>query len=119
MDKYNEGCFDQKIMLLYDGIHYDPLYWDSGISGLPVQTIFQSSELVAQIATVEFAEKLRAARAYTDSNNFKILCGNCSKRFKGMTHFNYASWLIMTHFSGQREAVEHAEATGHFNFQEV
>lgn len=102
VDKYNEGQFNQKIMLLYDGIHYDPLYWDSGISGLPIQTIFQSEELTAQFATVELAEKLRAARAYTDSNNFKILCGNCSKRFKG-----------------QREAVEHAEATGHFNFQEV
>lgn len=102
VDKYNEGQFNQKIMLLYDGIHYDPLYWDGGIPGLPIQTIFQSEELTAQFATVELAEKLRAARAYTDSNNFKILCGNCSKRFKG-----------------QREAVEHAEATGHFNFQEV
>ena len=83
IDKYNEGQFNQKIMLLYDGIHYDPLYWDGGIPGLPIQTIFQSEELTAQFATVELAEKLRAARAYTDSNNFKILCGNCSKRFKG------------------------------------
>ena len=44
VDKYNEHKYNQKIYLLYNGIHYDPLYWDSAIPGLPYQTIFQSSE---------------------------------------------------------------------------
>ena len=43
VDKYNQERFSQKIMLLYDGIHYDPLYWDAAIEGLPHQTIFQAS----------------------------------------------------------------------------
>jgi len=100
--KYNEDRFTQKIMVLYDGIHYDPLYWDCAIDGLPKQTVFQSDEITVHNAAVELARKLRVAREYTDTGSFKILCGNCNKRF-----------------TGQKEAVEHAEKTGHFNFQEI
>jgi len=102
VDKYNEHKYNQKIYLLYNGIHYDPLYWDSAIPGLPYQTIFQSSETVAEQHVIELARTLRAARQFTDTGNFKILCGNCSERF-----------------TGDREAVQHAEKTGHFNFQEI
>lgn len=100
--KYNEDKFTQKIMVLYDGIHYDPLYWDCAIDGLPKQTVFQSEERTVHNAAVELARKLRVAREYTDTGSFKILCGNCNKRF-----------------TGQKQAVEHAEKTGHFNFQEI
>ena len=44
VDKYNEHKYSQKIYLLYNGIHYDPLYWDSAVPGLPFQTIFQATE---------------------------------------------------------------------------
>ena len=81
--KYNEDRFTQKIMVLYDGIHYDPLYWDCAIDGLPKQTVFQSDEITVHNAAVELARKLRVAREYTDTGSFKILCGNCNKRFTG------------------------------------
>lgn len=81
--KYNEDRFTQKIMVLYDGIHYDPLYWDCAIDGLPKQTVFQSDERTVHNAAVELASKLRVAREYTDTGSFKILCGNCNKRFTG------------------------------------
>ena len=42
---------------------------------------------------------------------FKTIQGYDSFQLRMMTHYDS--------FSGQREAVEHAEATGHFNFQEV
>ena len=44
VDKYNEERYNQKLYLLYNGIHYDPLYWDAAVPGLPRQTIFQASE---------------------------------------------------------------------------
>jgi len=100
--KYNEDRFTQKIMVLYDGIHYDPLYWDCAIEGIPKQTVFQAAENTVHQAGVELARKLRLAREFTDTGSFKILCGNCNKRF-----------------TGQKEAVIHAEKTGHFNFQEI
>lgn len=100
--KYNEDKFSQKIMVLYDGIHYDPLYWDLAVQGVPRQTVFQAGEMTAELAAIELARKLRIAREFTDTGSFKILCGNCNKRF-----------------TGQKEAVEHAEKTGHFNFQET
>merc|ERR1712212_269555 len=60
VDKYNENRFDQKIMLLYTGIHYDPLYWDSAVPGLPNQTIFQANWYVPEERSMELALALRA-----------------------------------------------------------
>jgi len=102
VDKYNEERYNQKLYLLYNGIHYDPLYWDAAVPGLPRQTIFQASETVAEQHVIELARTLRAARQFTDTGSFKILCGNCMERFEG-----------------DKEAVQHAEKTGHFNFQEI
>lgn len=94
VDKYNEHKYSQKIYLLYNGIHYDPLYWDSAVPGLPFQTIFQATEsgkgfeveikisfetlflwkfqnfLVVEQHVVELARTLRAARQYTDTGMF-------------------------------------------------
>ena len=102
IDKYNEGKYSQKVFLLYDGIHYDPLYWDTGIEGVGSQVAFQASEKVVDEEAIKFAAVLQAARQYTDTGKFKLRCGNCQKRF-----------------AGEKELLEHANKTGHFNFQEI
>ena len=81
VDRYNQDKYSQKVFLLYDGIHYDPLFWDSGVSGLPKQTVFQSNETIAQNAALKLAQVLKAARQFTDTANYKIRCGNCGAAF--------------------------------------
>merc|ERR1719153_990767 len=95
IDRYNQGKFSQKVFLLYDGIHYDPLYWDSGIEGLPKQTVFQSNESIPAASALQLASVLCAARQFTDTGKFKIRCGNCGSRFEG-----------------DKEVAEHATTTG-------
>jgi len=102
VDRYNQDKYSQKVFLLYDGIHYDPLFWDSGVSGLPKQYAFPSAETIAQNAALKLAQVLKAARQYTDTANYKIRCGNCGAAFEG-----------------DKQVAEHANRTGHFNFQEI
>ena len=42
------------------------------------------------------ANKLRAAREFTDTGSFKILCGNCQKRFKG----DVEGYVVFVEFHG-------------------
>ena len=107
--KYNEDRFTQKIMVLYDGIHYDPLYWDCAIDGLPKQTVFQSDEVTVHNAAVELAGKLRVAREYTDTGSFKILCGNCNKRFTGWNFFQKYMLHTNVTFNSVKSAIENSK----------
>ena len=49
----------------------------------------------------QLAAAARAARAYTDTASFTLRCGVCQLGLRG-----------------EKEAVEHAKATGHTNFAE-
>jgi ubiquitin thioesterase OTU1 len=46
-------------------------------------------------------KRLHDGKKYTDTANFTLRCGTCNTGLKG-----------------EKEAVEHAKATGHQNFQE-
>ncbi|XP_009627563.1 OVARIAN TUMOR DOMAIN-containing deubiquitinating enzyme 2 [Nicotiana tomentosiformis] len=107
-DLYGQGKnYQERVMLIYDGLHYDALAM-SPAEGAPEefdQTIFT----VQRDGTVGPAERLalnlvkeqQRKRSYTDTANFTLRCGVCQI---GVV--------------GQKEAVEHAQATGHVNFQE-
>ncbi|CAG5095157.1 Oidioi.mRNA.OKI2018_I69.XSR.g14057.t1.cds [Oikopleura dioica] len=102
IDKYNGGKYQQKIFLLYDGIHYDPLYWEFEEQGLPKQTAFQSDDMTSELGAVEIARVLQAARQYTDVSKFSIKCEVCAK-----------------YLEGDREAALHVQETGHMQFVEI
>ncbi|XP_024365994.1 OVARIAN TUMOR DOMAIN-containing deubiquitinating enzyme 2 isoform X5 [Physcomitrium patens] len=107
-DLYGQGKgYIERVMLLYDGLHYDAL----GLAPFPGapeevdQTIFSvdkngnigsASRLAERVV-----EEAHRARKFTDTGNFTLRCGVCQKGAVG-----------------QAEAVEHAKATGHTNFQE-
>lgn len=96
--------YEEMGMLLYDGIHYDALAL-APFADAPEdfdQTIVKASDLpkVVQLA-LPMVSSLQKARQYTDTSSFTLRCGICQK---GLT--------------GQKAAVEHAQATGHANFQE-
>lgn len=96
---YQEFC-----MLLYDGIHYDAL----AVSPFPDapedfdMTLFPMRDLeAAKALAAPLVSSLNQARQFTDTGSFTLRCGICQE---GLT--------------GQKAAVEHAQATGHSNFQE-
>ncbi|GKC35474.1 ubiquitin thioesterase OTU1, partial [Tanacetum coccineum] len=75
----------ERVMLIYDGLHYDSLA-DIGT--------FESLAL-------NLVKDQQRKRSYTDTANFTLRCGVCQ-----------------IGVIGQKEAVEHAQTTGHVNFQE-
>ncbi|BFG29768.1 hypothetical protein CerSpe_160420 [Prunus speciosa] len=114
-------CFE-RALLIYDGLHYDALAM-SPFEGAPEefdQTIFavkdntigpveglalnlvreQQSSGIPKVC-LNTMMLLLSKRRYTDTANFTLRCGVCQL---GLV--------------GQKEAVEHARATGHVHFQE-
>ncbi|XP_068489205.1 OVARIAN TUMOR DOMAIN-containing deubiquitinating enzyme 2 isoform X1 [Phaseolus vulgaris] len=102
-----ESNYSERVMLIYDGLHYDALVM-SPVEEAPEefdQTIF-AVQMNRSIGPVErlalnFVKDQQRKRSYTDTSKFTLRCGVCQI---GVV--------------GQKEAVEHAQATGHVNFQE-
>jgi len=108
-DVYGQGQgYDSRIMVLYDGLHYDALVLNPSPLGI------DKSKDIASVSTDDASRlavidaKARAlvkaqhdARKFTDTANFALRCLVCQCGLKG-----------------QKEAVEHAKSTGHTNFGE-
>ncbi|KDO62689.1 hypothetical protein CISIN_1g0284552mg, partial [Citrus sinensis] len=99
--------YSERVMLIYDGLHYDALAI-SPFEGAPEefdQTIFpvQKGRTIgpAEDLALKLVKEQQRKKTYTDTANFTLRCGVCQ-----------------IGVIGQKEAVEHAQATGHVNFQE-
>jgi ubiquitin thioesterase OTU1 len=90
-----------RVFLLFDGIHYDPLYLES-LSGEPPKTLFPIEETNVYQQALQLAKEAKSSRQFTDVNKFTLKCIDCNV------------CLV-----GQKEAQEHAKSTGHTNFGEV
>ncbi|XP_076862795.1 ubiquitin thioesterase OTU1 [Brachyhypopomus gauderio] len=103
VDRFGEDAgYRKRVLLIYDGIHYDPLQRvDPGSDAAP-QTVFPAADDVILAQALELADEARRKRQYTDVNRFALRCMVCQ-----------------TGLVGQREAREHAKETGHTNFGEV
>ncbi|CAL5023839.1 unnamed protein product [Urochloa decumbens] len=102
-----EKNYSERVMLIYDGLHYDALAM-SPAEGAPEEfdlTIFpvnhNRSIGPAEGLALNLVKEEQRKRSYTDTANFTLRCGVCQ-----------------IGVIGQKEAVEHAQATGHVNFQE-
>ncbi|NXV77002.1 OTU1 thioesterase, partial [Atlantisia rogersi] len=103
IDRFGEDAgYTKRVLLIYDGIHYDPLERKVPDSDIPPQTIFSTTDDVVLAQALELADEARRKRQFTDVNRFTLRCMVCQK---GLT--------------GQAEAREHAKETGHTNFGEV
>ncbi|XP_053105665.1 ubiquitin thioesterase OTU1 [Hemicordylus capensis] len=103
IDRFGEDAgYSKRVLLIYDGIHYDPLERKIPNSDIPPQTIFSASDDIVLAQAMELADEARRKRQFTDVNRFTLRCMVCQK---GLT--------------GQAEAREHAKETGHTNFGEV
>lgn len=92
--------YGQRVFLLFDGVHYDPLYLEQSDGG--VQTIFAAEDMEIYREAEQLAHEAKSSRQFTDLNKFTLKCMVCDK--------------LLT---GQVEAQKHAKETKHANFGEV
>ncbi|KAM4860881.1 ubiquitin thioesterase OTU1 isoform 1-T1 [Thomomys bottae] len=103
IDRFGEDAgYTKRVLLIYDGIHYDPLQRIFPDPDTPPLTIFSSNDDIVLVQALELADEARRKRQFTDVNRFTLRCMVCQK---GLT--------------GQAEARDHAKETGHTNFGEV
>ncbi|KAL1933376.1 hypothetical protein VTP01DRAFT_7466 [Rhizomucor pusillus] len=103
IDKFGEGRYPERVLVVYSGIHYDALGL-SPAAGFPPafdQTRFNTSDNEILIAAQELVEKLRRKHKYTDVANFTLKCDQCQ------------AGLV-----GEKDARAHAASTGHTQFVE-
>ena len=94
--------YPTRVLLIYDGIHYDALYFELfGNEDQPV-TIFTTDNAELLDMTLELAKEAKAKNQFTDIKNFKLRCLVCQDCFKG-----------------SEEANIHANQLGHINFSEI
>ncbi|KAK1925855.1 hypothetical protein DB88DRAFT_485387 [Papiliotrema laurentii] len=102
-DRFGEGEYDSRCILVYSGIHYDAV----SLSPLPVSppsfhtTVFPVSDTSIITAAEKLIAQLRARHYYTDTATFDLKCGTCGVGLKG-----------------EKGAREHAMQTGHVDFGE-
>uniref|UniRef100_W5MXS2 Ubiquitin thioesterase OTU n=1 Tax=Lepisosteus oculatus TaxID=7918 RepID=W5MXS2_LEPOC len=102
VDRFGEDAgYNRRVLLIYDGIHYDPLQKEISGSDTPPQTIFSTADDIILAQALELADEARRKRQFTDVNRFSLRCMVCQ-----------------TGLVGQAEAREHAKETGHTNFGE-
>lgn len=98
---FGEGRgYPSRILLVFDGVHYDALVRQGGPGGRTT-TVFPIEDEDARVSALALAAKLQQSRAFVDLAGFTLRCGVCSVGLQG-----------------EVEALHHARATGHTNFSE-
>mmetsp|Transcript_7569 Transcript_7569/g.19456 ORF Transcript_7569/g.19456 Transcript_7569/m.19456 type:complete len:344 (+) Transcript_7569:209-1240(+) len=107
-DVYGEDAgYAERVMLLYDGLHYDALAvgaFERAPEEVDVTILSRDSPQQLAEATDGarvLVERCHKAKQFTDTGNFTLRCNVCQIGVKG-----------------EAEATEHAKATGHTNFVE-
>jgi len=103
VDRFGEGKYNDMVFIIYNGIHYDAVALKP-FEDAPEEyerTIFESNEEYLINALKALGESLRKNKLFTDTSNFKLRCGICQQAL-----------------TGEKEAVKHAQATGHTDFRE-
>lgn len=104
LDRYGENKSYLNIgYLIYDGIHYNYVALAlGGVANLDADiTQFDANDSLVYHHVRALAQKEHDAHNYTDTASFSLKCGQCGMKLKGET-----------------QAVQHAKATGHSQFDE-
>ncbi|XP_068143432.1 ubiquitin thioesterase Otu1 [Drosophila tropicalis] len=94
--------FGLRVFLLFDGIHYDPLYMETATSPDRPATIFPVEEISVYQQAEQLANEAKSSRQFTNVDKFTLRCLQCD---------------VM--LVGQQQAQKHAESTGHAQFGEI
>ncbi|GFR82289.1 ubiquitin thioesterase OTU1 [Elysia marginata] len=102
VDRFGEDKnYKERVFLIYDGIHYDPLIYEPIDAHVTLRTKFSITNDVILAQALELASEAKSIRQFTDVEGFSLRCLACQ-----------------TPLRGQREATDHAKSTGHINFGE-
>jgi ubiquitin thioesterase OTU1 len=106
VNRFGEDCphYMQRVCIIYDGIHFDPLYMQSYNSNgqeASIETKFPKKNEAILEKGLELAKEAKSKRQFTDTANFKLRCLACQQPLEG-----------------EKQATEHAKKTGHINFGE-
>ncbi|KAL9610479.1 MAG: hypothetical protein Q9167_004819 [Letrouitia subvulpina] len=109
VDRYNEYQA-HRCILVYSGIHYDTIAlspsdapFDHADASPDFDTkMFDSADDAILERAIELCRQLQSMHYFTDTAKFNILCNICKKTFVG-----------------EKGAVEHAQATNHYDFGEA
>eukprot|EP00891_Asterochloris_glomerata_P008252 jgi/Astpho2/8252/e_gw1.00122.132.1_t len=108
VDVYGQDAgYSERCMVIYDGLHYDALSCSPisppGPEEMDITRFLpaESSAGMIEAGAAELTAKCHEARQFTDVVNFTLRCGVCQIGVKG-----------------EKEAREHAKATGHQSFSE-
>lgn len=101
MHRFGENCnYSNRIFLIYDGIHYDPLMME--LENGTMQTIFRIEDDAPIEMAMEVAREAHSSKQFTDMANFTLRCMKCDEKLRG-----------------DKEARQHALDTGHVDFGEI
>ncbi|KAF8946249.1 ubiquitin-specific protease otu1 [Haplosporangium gracile] len=103
VDRFGEGQYDQRALVMYSGIHYDAVALTPSLD-IPAecdQTQFETTSEDILTAGIQLAAKLKQAHKYTDLATFTLRCSICQIGLKG-----------------EKDAQQHAQSTMHTSFEE-
>lgn len=108
MFQFNEGA-PTRCIVVYSGIHYDvlalspsdPPYTHADPLAQIDTKIFEAVDPVVLEKAKEVCRVLQSKHYYTDTSGFLVRCNTCGETF-----------------TGEKGAVQHATATGHYDFGE-
>lgn len=102
IDKFGEGKYPNRVILVYTGIHYDAIAVTASLDA-PKEfdtTVFSCLNKEVMDALKKLIREMNQSNEYTDVTKFKLRCTVCEKGFVG-----------------ESEAKLHAENTNHVNFE--
>lgn len=100
LDRYpHDARFESIAYLVYNGIHYN--YVALVVPGIGDVMQFQPTDEYVMAGVRKLAQDLHDSRQYTDTASFTLVCKQCN-----------------TKLTGERQALEHANTTGHTQFDE-
>lgn len=101
LNRFGEDShYPQRMLLLYDGLHYDPLKFQPLDDNQSIQTLFSTENIEVLTLAEELAREAKQSHQFTDMNTITMKCATCNAELDTKT------------------AQEHAAETGHVDFVE-
>jgi len=94
-----DSPFTQRIYVIYDGIHYDCLVWNTSQNKENDVTIFGIQDNYMEQGCIAFVDAENKKGRFVDEYNYKLKCGTCKQVLVG-----------------NAAAIEHSKKTGHTDF---
>lgn len=96
-DKFSEDQFDQFIVIMFNGVHYDSVELDDGKTVFDKRDLFYTELILS--GALQIAQQMKQTGHSFNTRKDVIVCNSCNSKLVG-----------------EREVARHAEATGHYDF---